>query len=298
MIGNEVDLLVVLGPTASGKTRFAVNLAKQLNAEIISADSRQIFKKMNIGTGKDLNEYQTESGIVSYHLIDICEPGEKYNVSRFQNDFFEVFNDIKKRGKKVILCGGTGLYIQSVLSDFWQIHVPINNELRIELEMKTRLELENIIQKNNWQHTIDKSTTKRLIRGIEIGYFLDSNEYVKKKQTRFSFHILGLNPELEIRRNRISERLIQRLKEGLVDEVQQLLHNGLSFEDLIFYGLEYKYITEYLIGVFTYDEMVSKLEIAIHQYAKRQMTFFRSMEKKGFEINWIQDQNDFLVKNY
>ncbi|MCP9761706.1 tRNA (adenosine(37)-N6)-dimethylallyltransferase MiaA [Lacihabitans soyangensis] len=286
---QKTELIVILGPTASGKTELAVNLAYKLNGEIISADSRQVYKNMDVGTGKDLSEYTKDDATIPYHLIDICEAGEKYNVARFQNDFMEVFEQIKSRNALPILCGGTGLYIQAVISDFWKMQVPVNQILRSELES---LSNEHIFD-NFSIFLIDYnfSSRKRLIRHIEINDFLLKNpEFSKTEFTKIEYKIFGLNPVLEIRRERISKRLKVRFeKQGMLAEVQNLLDAGVSAEVLEYYGLEYKYISYFLKKEMTFEQMFSKLETEIHRFAKRQMTFFRSMESKGFKINWIPD---------
>ena len=286
---NSQDLIVILGPTASGKTKLAVNLAKALSGEILSADSRQVYRGMDIGTGKDLSEYQG----IKYHLIDIVEAGEKYNVARFQSDFSNVIVDLKVQKKLPILCGGTGLYIQSVLSDFWQIHVPINKDFREVASQLSKNQLETLFEKYNSEIEFDISTNKRLIRAIEICDFLKNEpDYVKVHSLQqLNYVIFGLNPDLKTRRERITKRLKDRIEnQGMLDEVKKLLNQGVSHESLEYYGLEYKYISYYLREELSYLEMVSKLETEIHRFAKRQMTFFRSMEKKGFKINWIPDE--------
>ena len=289
MSSNSHDLIVILGPTASGKTKLAVNLAKALNGEILSADSRQVYRGMDIGTGKDLSEYQG----IKYHLIDIVEAGEKYNVARFQTDFSNVIEDLKVQKKHPILCGGSGLYIQSLLSDFWQIHVPINRDFREVAGQLSRNQLEALFDKYNSEIEFDISTNKRLIRAIEICDFLKNEpDYVKvHSEHQLNYVIFGLNPDLKTRRERISKRLKDRIEnQGMIEEVKKLLNQGVSHESLEYYGLEYKYISYYLRGELGYLEMLTKLETEIHRFAKRQMTFFRSMEKKGFKINWIPDE--------
>ena len=286
---RNTELVIILGPTASGKTQLAVELANSANGEIISADSRQVYKKMDVGTGKDLSEYTKDDAAIPYHLIDICEAGEKYNVARFQNDFTEVFEQIKSRNALPILCGGTGLYIQAVISDFWKMQVPVNQILRSELET---LSNEHIFDNFSMFLTDYKfSSRKRLIRHIEINEFLLKNpEFSKSEFTKIEYNIFGLNPALEIRRERISKRLKDRFeKQGMLAEVQNLLDAGVSAETLEYYGLEYKYISYFLKKEMTFEQMFSKLETEIHRFAKRQMTFFRSMESKGFKINWIPE---------
>ncbi|MCP9756275.1 tRNA (adenosine(37)-N6)-dimethylallyltransferase MiaA [Lacihabitans sp. CCS-44] len=285
----KTELIVILGPTASGKTELAVNLAYQLNGEIISADSRQVYKKMDVGTGKDLAEYIKNDKNIPYHLIDICEAGEKYNVARFQNDFHAVFEQVKSRNGFSILCGGTGLYIQAAISDLWKTQIPVNEDFREESES---LETEVILEK--YAHFLENyhfSSRKRLVRMVEICEYLEKNpEFSKGEHKAIDYTIFGLNPALELRRERISKRLKDRFEgQGMVAEVQNLLNDGVSAETLEYYGLEYKYISYFLKNDMTFDQMFSKLETEIHRFAKRQMTFFRSMESKGFKINWIPD---------
>ena len=277
------DLITILGPTASGKTSLAVALAADLNTEIISADSRQIYKRMDIGTGKDLEEYKYEDKEIPYHLIDICEPGYKYNLYEYQRDFNVVFQDLRTREKFPILCGGTGLYIETVLKGYSMPQVPENKELREKLKDKTLTELTSILKTYKTLHnTTDVDSCKRAVRAIEIAEFYRNQQPEERKNKPLNSFIVGVDIEREARRRKISERLQMRLNSGMVDEVRALLKEGISPDDLIYYGLEYKYLTEYLIGRLSYVEMVSKLEIAIHQFAKRQMTWFRGMERRGF----------------
>lgn len=280
------DVLIILGPTASGKTKLAAELAQQLNAEIISADSRQVYRHMNLGTGKDLHEYQN----IPYHLIDILDPGEKYNIDAFVSDFQEAYRYILNRGKRVIVCGGTGFYIQSLLQPQPFIHVPINPVLRAEIESLDKEELLNLLDKQPLPKNfkVDVSTRKRIIRAIEICAYVASNPDFEINDTQtFGYKVLGLNPDLDLRRARISKRLKERLNEGMLDEVKNLLDRGISHKELEYYGLEYKYISYYLKGMLSYDDFYKKLETEIHRYAKRQMTYFRKMEKDGIKINWI-----------
>ena len=282
------DLITILGPTASGKTSLAVALAADLNTEIISADSRQIYKRMDIGTGKDLEEYKYEAKEIPYHLIDICEPGYKYNLYEYQRDFNVVFQDLRTREKFPILCGGTGLYIETVLKGYSMPQVPENKELREKLKDKTLTELTSILKTYKTLHnTTDVDSCKRAVRAIEIAEFYRNQQPEERKNKPLNSFIVGVDIEREARRRKISERLQMRLNSGMVDEVRALLKEGISPDDLIYYGLEYKYLTEYLIGRLSYVEMVSKLEIAIHQFAKRQMTWFRGMERRGFSIFWL-----------
>lgn len=298
---SNQPLIVILGPTASGKTKLAVNVASKLNGEIISADSRQVYRGMNIGTGKDYEDYQPffkqnkdwPAGIEGVHLIDMIDAGDSYNVAFFQRDFQKAYQDIISRNRTPILCGGTGMYIEAVLRNYEDTQVPISEEFRDKLSLKTDEELENIFQENYAQvnQNADISTRKRLIRAIEIGKWKSENGDVKEEYlASFSNQngvIFGIEIPVEIRRERITKRLHDRLQNGMVEEVKTLLESGISAEKLIFYGLEYKFITEYLVGDLSYDEMAKRLEIAIHQFAKRQMTFFRSMERKGIKINWL-----------
>ena len=282
------DLITILGPTASGKTSLAVALAADLNTEIISADSRQIYKRMDIGTGEDLEEYKYEDKEIQYHLIDICEPGYKYNLYEYQRDFNVVFQDLRTREKFPILCGGTGLYIETVLKGYSMPQVPENKELREKLKDKTLTELTSILKTYKTLHnTTDVDSCKRAVRAIEIAEFYRNQQPEERKNKPLNSFIVGVDIEREARRRKISERLQMRLNSGMVDEVRALLKEGISPDDLIYYGLEYKYLTEYLIGRLSYVEMVSKLEIAIHQFAKRQMTWFRGMERRGFSIFWL-----------
>lgn len=282
------DLITILGPTASGETSLAVALAADLNTEIISADSRQIYKRMDIGTGKDLEEYKYEDKEIQYHLIDICEPGYKYNLYEYQRDFNVVFQDLRTREKFPILCGGTGLYIETVLKGYSMPQVPENKELREKLKDKTLTELTSILKTYKTLHnTTDVDSCKRAVRAIEIAEFYRNQQPEERKNKPLNSFIVGVDIEREARRRKISERLQMRLNSGMVDEVRALLKEGISPDDLIYYGLEYKYLTEYLIGRLSYVEMVSKLEIAIHQFAKRQMTWFRGMERRGFSIFWL-----------
>lgn len=282
------DLITILGPTASGKTNLAAHLAAKLgNAEIISADSRQVYRGMDIGTGKDLQDYTVDGVEVPYHLIDILEAGEKYNLFQYQQDFWKAYNDIVGRGKLPILCGGTGLYIESVLKSYKMVPVPENVELRRSLEGKTLDELTEILKTYKTLHnTTDIDTAKRAIRAIEIQDYYIQHRISERDFPQLRSLTIGVNIDRELRREKITRRLHTRLEEGMVDEVRHLLE-CLPAEDLIYYGLEYKYLTLYVTGELSYDEMVRQLEIAIHQFAKRQMTWFRGMEKRGTAIHWI-----------
>jgi tRNA dimethylallyltransferase len=333
--------IVILGPTASGKTKLAIDLAIKINGEIISADSRQVYQGMDIGTGKDLSDYlplggtpldgtpffskntNYSSGIDRLHLIDIVEAGENYNVAFFQRDFQKAYNEIISRNRTPILCGGTGMYIEAVLRHYENTQTPVNQTLRDNLEQKTDEQLLALFQEKhkNIHPDADVSTRKRLIRAIEVGEFKvrdtsgwrsayevqdtryeratfsirDSgheNENLEIKKN-YSPLVFGINIPVEVRRERITKRLHERLQNGMIEEVKSLLENGIPAEKLIFYGLEYKFITEYLIGNLPYNEMAKRLEIAIHQFAKRQMTFFRSMERKDLKINWLDGLKPF-----
>ena len=284
---NPSILYVITGPTASGKTSKAVALAKAINAEIISADSRQIYRGMDIGTGKDLEEY----GDVPYHLIDICNAGYRYNLFEYIRDYKSAYDNIKARGKNIILCGGTGLYIESILKGIELPPVPENTELRKELANKSLSELTEILRQMKTLHNVtDVDNCKRAIRAIEIQQYYQDNPEIQIKTTPHPLKnalVIGIEIDRENRRNKISQRLRQRLNSGMVEEIRSLIDNGISPDDLIYYGLEYKYVTQYVIGQISYDEMFSLLEIAIHQFAKRQMTWFRGMERRGTTIHWL-----------
>lgn len=293
----KTKMLVITGPTASGKTRRAVDVARVLNGEIISADSRQLYKDMDLGTGKDLSEYNE----IPYHMIDICPAGYKYNLYEYLRDFKIVYEAIKSRQKFPIMCGGTGLYVESVIKGLQLPEVPENAQLREELKGKSLEELTQILSTMKSLHNVtDVDTAKRAIRAIEIQqYYIDHPEEAKNAQPSpmKDVQIVGVDIDRENRRNRISQRLRSRLDEGMVDEVRAILNTGVKAEDLIYYGLEYKYLTMYVIGQIGYEQMVSELEIAIHQFAKRQMTWFRGMERRGFKINWLSwdlDKDAFI----
>lgn len=282
------NLIVVLGPTACGKTSFAVCLAQRTDGEIISADSRQVYRGMTIGTGKDLDDYTLGNRTIPHHLIDIADAGEKYNVYRYQNDFFDAWRDITSRGKMPIMCGGTGLYIEAVLRGYKLINVPPNPELRAALAGKSLEELTKMLATFRQLHnTTDSDTVPRAIRAIEIETYYADNPMIDSNLPELYPVVIGLDIDRDLRRRKITERLHARLEQGMVDEVRSLLAGGIAPEDLIYYGLEYKYLTLYVIGQLSYDEMVTQLEIAIHQFAKRQMTWFRGMERRGTHINWI-----------
>ena len=290
-------MITILGPTASGKTPLAAALAQRLHGEIISADSRQVYRRMDIGTGKDLEDYtikvNDETLSIPYHLIDICEPGTKYNVFQYQQDFYDVYQDLQGRGVLPILCGGTGLYIEAVLKGYKLSPVPQNAELRARLEGKPLDELTQMLTElkaktgSNMHNKTDVDSCQRAIRAIEIETYNIEHPTPRRELPPVDSLIIGVNIDRELRREKITRRLKARLEEGMVDEVRGLLAEGIPAEDLIYYGLEYKFLTEYILGKLTYDEMFSQLEIAIHQFAKRQMTWFRGMERRGITINWI-----------
>lgn len=282
------DLVTILGPTASGKTPLAAALAFRLNAEIISGDSRQVYRRMDLGTGKDLADYVVDGKRIPYHLIDIVEPGYKYNVFEFQRDFLQAYDDIRQRGVLPILCGGTGMYIESVLKGYKLLPVPENPELRASLADKSLDELTTILAGYKKLHnSTDVDTVKRAIRAIEIEEYYRQQPVSAREFPAINSLVIGVDIDRDLRRTKITRRLKQRLDEGMVDEVRALLDAGIPAEDLIYYGLEYKYLTLYAVGQLTYDEMFHQLEIAIHQFAKRQMTWFRGMERRGFNIHWI-----------
>lgn len=284
----KTDLLTIIGPTACGKTSFAVAMASRLDSEIISADSRQVYRRMDLGTGKDLADYTIDNRAVPYHLIDIAEPGSKYNVFEFQHDFLQAYRQVTAKGKLPVMCGGTGLYVESVLRGYKLLPVPENPTLRSQLEGKSLSELTAQLATYKTLHnTTDVDTCKRAIRAIEIEEYYCEHAKDIPEFPKLNSMIIGLDIDRELRRKRISARLKQRLNEGMVDEVKALLADGIAPDDLIYYGLEYKFLTQYVIGELTYDEMVSALEVAIHQFAKRQMTWFRGMERRGLHIHWI-----------
>ncbi len=283
------QLITILGPTASGKTPFAAALADRLDTEIISADSRQIYRGMDIGTGKDLADYTVAGKPVPYHLIDICDPGYKYNVFEYQHDFFRAYEEIRQKGKLPILCGGTGMYIEAVLKGYKLLDVPQNPELRESLKEKSLPELEQILATYKVLHNkTDVDSAQRAIRAIEIEEYYKAQSPEANEYDPIDSLIIGINIDRELRREKISRRLRARLDEGMVDEVKRIIESGVKPDDLIYYGLEYKFLTLYIIGELSYEEMVSQLEIAIHQFAKRQMTWFRGMERRGCTIHWIE----------
>ena len=282
------DLITILGPTASGKTPLAAALAHRLNTEIISADSRQIYRRMDLGTGKDLEDYTVDGEQIPYHLIDIVEPGYKYNVFEYQRDFLAAYQKIASKGKLPILCGGTGMYLESVLKGYKLLPVPENIELRSKLEGKSLEELTAILSTYKKLHnSTDVDTAKRAIRAIEIEEYYLHQPAEYREFPKLESLIIGVDIDRELRRSKISKRLQQRLDDGMVDEVKALLNEGIEPENLIYYGLEYKYLTLYATGQLSYEDMYHQLEIAIHQFAKRQMTWFRGMERRGFKIHWL-----------
>lgn len=283
-----IDLLTIVGPTASGKTALAVALAAALDTEIISADSRQIYRGMDLGTGKDLEEYAYNGMEIPYHLIDIRDAGYKYNVYEYQHDFHDAFSSIREKGKLPILCGGTGMYVEAVLKGYQLLRVPENPELRERLASKTLPELEEILKSYKTLHNkTDTDTVKRAIREIEIRDYYVHHEAESTNVPPIESLIVGVSVDREERRWKISQRLKTRFDEGMLEEVRGLLEKGVSPETLVYYGLEYKYMTLHLTGQLTYKEMYEGLEIAIHQFAKRQMTWFRGMERRGFKIHWL-----------
>ena len=285
---ESYNLVTILGPTACGKTTLAVALADRLKTAVISADSRQVYRSMDLGTGKDLNEYTIDGREVPYHLIDIVDAGYKYNVFEYQRDFLKVYESLRAEDQLPVLCGGTGMYLESVLRGYRLVEVPENKDLRVALADKSLEELTDILRGYKQLHnTTDVDTCKRAIRAIEIEEYYRANDVNVREFPEIKSLTIGLDVSRELRRERISRRLRERLEQGMVDEVRGILAEGVSPEDLIYYGLEYKYLTMYIIGQLTYEEMVAQLEIAIHQFAKRQMTYFRGMERRGVSIHWI-----------
>ena len=286
-------MITILGPTASGKTSVAAALALRTGGEIISADSRQVYRRMDIGTGKDLADYTIGDVHIPYHLIDIAEPGTKYNLFQYQQDFHTAYNDIRSRGKLPILCGGTGLYIEAVLGGYSLSPVPQNPKLRESLEGKSLDQLTQMLvqlkQKNgsNMHNRTDVDTAQRAIRAIEIETYNLEHPTPERQMPPVDSLVIGINIDRELRREKITRRLKARLEEGMCDEIRSLINGGVNPDDLIYYGLEYKFVTEYVVGKTSYEEMFRQLEIAIHQFAKRQMTWFRGMERRGYTIHWI-----------
>ena len=290
-------MIIVLGPTATGKTKFAAQLAAKLNGEIISADSRQVYRGMDLATGKDIEDYNVDGKRIPYHLVDIVEPGYEYNVYEFQQDFLKAYEDITARDKIPVLCGGTGLYIESVLKGYKLIKVPENKQLRDKLAGLTHNELIEKLRKFKVPHnTTDTEDISRLIRAIEIQTYYKEYPEIDRSFPKIENIIFGIRFEREIIRKRITERLKKRLDSGMLDEVKELLAKGLTPEQLKFYGLEYKYLTMHITGELSFDEMFRLLNTAIHQFAKRQMTWFRRMERSGYKIHWIDGNLSFNDK--
>ena len=289
-------MITILGPTACGKTSLAAALAADIHGEIISGDSRQVYRGMDIGTGKDLADYRVGDISVPYHLIDIVEPGTKYNVYQYQRDFMRAYDDIVGRGVTPVLCGGSGLYLEAVLRGYRMAPVPENKQLRQSLEGKTLAELTEMLndiktRKGLRMHnTTDVDTAKRAIRAIEIELYQDEHPEETEDIQPVDSLVIGLQIDVEQRRERITRRLKARFDEGMADEIRRIINSGVAPEDLIYYGLEYKYVTEYVIGQRDFEETFRLLEIAIHQFAKRQMTWFRGMERRGVKIHWIDSQ--------
>jgi tRNA dimethylallyltransferase len=288
MTENPIDLLAIIGSTATGKTNLAVQLALKLNGEIISSDSRQVYRGMDLGTGKDLADYTVDGFTVPHHLIDLVDAGEKYNVFQYQSDFLKAYTAIREKGKFPILCGGSGMYIEAVLKGYKLVDVPRNDSLRSELEVLELPELENKLAEMKPLHNkSDVDTKERAIRAIEIATFYAYHPTTDLDFPTINSLIIGIELDRQTVKNRITERLKQRLRQGMIDEVQALLNKGVSAEVLVYYGLEYKFIAQYLAKEFSYNAMVERLNVAIHQFSKRQMTWFRKMEREGFNIHWI-----------
>ena len=291
MTGLKYDMVTILGPTASGKTEVAANLAYMLGGEVISADSRQIYRNMDIGTGKDIEEYRINDHNIPYHLIDIAEAGYQYNVFEYQRDFLKVYQALKGKGSFPVMCGGSGMYLEAILKGYRLIQVPINEERRAELQLLPLDSLKEILTHYKSIHnTSDIENSKRAIRAIEIEEFCRIHPETDLSFPEINSLIVGISIEREVRRRKITARLHQRLNNGMIDEVQKLLNSGIKPDDLTYYGLEYKYITNYLLGYLTYEQLVTDLNTAIHQFAKRQMTWFRKMEREGFKIRWLDGE--------
>ncbi len=289
MTEGKYQQLTILGPTASGKTTVAAHAAKMLNGEVISVDSRQVYRGMDLGTGKDYADYEIDGQKIPYHLIDIVDAGYEYNVFEYQHDFLKVYDDVVNRGKFPVLCGGSGLYLEAVLKNYKLVQVPHNDGLRQQLQDKDLDELTEILKgyKADLHNITDIENKKRVLRAIEIEDFLKSHPEIDTQMPEINSLVVGVKFDRLSRRRRITERLKQRLDDGMLDEVRALLNRGLSPEQLTYYGLEYKYLTQHLTGELSYDEMFSGLETAIHQFAKRQMTWFRRMERQGTHIHWL-----------
>lgn len=288
MSKKKYNMVTILGATASGKTAVATHLAQRLKAEIISADSRQVYRGMDLGTGKDIEEYTIDGTPIPYHLIDIVDAGYQYNVFEYQRDFLKVFKDIQEREAFPILCGGSGMYIEAILKGYKLIQVPVDENRRAELKEKSLEELTQILQHYKTIHnTSDIENPKRAIRAIEIEEYCASHPAIDRSYPDINSLVVGVKYDRESRRRRITERLNQRIKEGMIEEVEQLLNQGIAPESLIYYGLEYKFLTQFVTGEISREEMIRSLNIAIHQFAKRQMTWYRKMKKDGFEIHWL-----------
>jgi tRNA dimethylallyltransferase len=295
---NNYNLVTVLGPTAGGKTSFAAHLAKMLNSEIISGDSRQVYRGMDLGTGKDIEDYTIDGETVPCHLIDIVDAGEKYNVFQYQKDFFKAFEIIRKKKKTPVMCGGTGLYLDAIVKNYELQEVPKDEKLRTELEGKTLEELSAILGNLKELHNIsDIDTKKRAIRAIEIELFNKKHRIIPIKYPKINSFNIGIKFDRAIQKQRITQRLNERLENGMIEEVEELIKKGVSTETLIYYGLEYKFITQHLLKEMSFKEMKEKLNIAIHQFSKRQMTWFRRMEKQGIKIWWINGELTLSEKN-
>ena len=287
-LSKKFDLITVLGATAGGKTSFAAHLAYETDREIIGADSRQIYRRMDIGTGKDYDDYIVLGKKIPIHLIDIAEPGYKYNVFEYQTDFIKIFKQLKAEGKKVVMCGGSGMYLEAILNSYKLLKVPNNKDLRKHLANKSLQELSNMLQSFGDTHnTSDFLDRERALRAIEISEFYKQNPDKKTGLENIKTLILGVKFDRDSRRQRITERLKSRLQDGMIEEVKSLLDSGIDADILIYYGLEYKFITKYLLNELSYDEMFKSLETAIHQFSKRQMTWFRRMEKNHTKIYWL-----------
>ena len=290
-------MITILGPTATGKTSLAVQVAAKINAEIISADSRQVYRNMDIGTGKDLSEYKLNEQQIPYHLIDIRDAGYEYNVFEYQEDFYKAYNQITNDGHEVILCGGTGMYIEAILKGYKLVHVPINENFRTELDKKSHEELiELLSNKIDLHNTTDTSTKRRTIKAIEIATYYEENKIEEVEYPEIDNVVFGIHFERPELKKRITARLKERLESGMVEEVNGLVKSGVSSDKLKYYGLEYKFLTQYISGDLNYNDMFQKLNSAIHQFAKRQMTWFRKMERNGFEIQWIDGNIDLEGK--
>jgi tRNA dimethylallyltransferase len=283
------NLITVLGHTAGGKTRFAACLADRIGGEVIGADSRQVYRRMNLGAGKDYSDYEVQGRKVPYHLIDILEPGSQYNVYEYQKDFFTVFTEIRDRGRMPVLCGGSGLYIEAVLKGYRLIRVPVNPSLRESLDKKSMEDLSAMLASFKKPHNItDTANRKRLLRALEIEIYYRDHPELDVEIPNLEPLLLGIRYDRISRRKRISQRLHERFREGMIEEVRGLMAEGVAPEKLIYYGLEYRFITEYLLGRTSLGEMTAKLETAIHRFAKRQMTWFRRMERNGAKIHWFE----------